>query len=344
MAGRPPWHGSAAEQADAILSQGVRTVAAFHTIAGHELQRLDKPSRATCSCAATTPMRRRWWARSCGHPRSPLGGLRRAVHGAHRRDHDRPAGLREPHVQGARRGVPHRGARRVGRSALVSAEGELVRIDDTSLFVVERGAGHPVIVLHGGPGLDHHEFADYLDPLTDEFRLLLVDQRANGRSERSPESTWTLERMARTDHAGEGDAPGPHAVLGHSYGAFVALQNAVDTRYGDADDRERRCPVHEVPGGGRDQPRRVRAQALREQVIASWAREPDVTTPEGVRAADGRAVPVPLRRPARPPHRGLSGADLTDRLRAGHASRVLRERYGGIEVEDRLGDSRSQCW
>jgi 8-hydroxy-5-deazaflavin:NADPH oxidoreductase len=38
-----PWHGSAAEQADAILSQGVRTVAAFHTIAGHELQRLDRP-------------------------------------------------------------------------------------------------------------------------------------------------------------------------------------------------------------------------------------------------------------------------------------------------------------
>src|SRR6185503_20591895 len=38
-----PWHGSAAEQADAILSQGVRTVAAFHTIAGHELQRLDEP-------------------------------------------------------------------------------------------------------------------------------------------------------------------------------------------------------------------------------------------------------------------------------------------------------------
>jgi proline iminopeptidase len=78
----------------------------------------------------------------------------------------------------------------------VSVDGELVRIDDTSLFVVERGTGYPVIVLHGGPGLDHHEFADYLDPLTDEFRLLLVDQRANGRSERPPESTWTLERTS----------------------------------------------------------------------------------------------------------------------------------------------------
>ena len=38
-----PWHGSAAEQADAILSQGVRMVAAFHTIAGGALQELENP-------------------------------------------------------------------------------------------------------------------------------------------------------------------------------------------------------------------------------------------------------------------------------------------------------------
>ena len=36
-----PWHGSAAEQADAILSQGVRMVAGFHTVAGGALQDLD---------------------------------------------------------------------------------------------------------------------------------------------------------------------------------------------------------------------------------------------------------------------------------------------------------------
>jgi pimeloyl-ACP methyl ester carboxylesterase len=63
----------------------------------------------------------------------------------------------------------------------VTSAGELVRLDDTSLFVEERGAGPAVIVLHGGPGLDHHEFADYLDPLADGFRLLLVDQRSQGR-------------------------------------------------------------------------------------------------------------------------------------------------------------------
>lgn len=48
VGGRPwqvvrPWHGSAAEQADAILTQGVRMVAAFHTIAGGALQDLDHP-------------------------------------------------------------------------------------------------------------------------------------------------------------------------------------------------------------------------------------------------------------------------------------------------------------
>jgi len=38
-----PWHGSAAEQADAILTQGVRMVGAFHTIAGDALQDLEHP-------------------------------------------------------------------------------------------------------------------------------------------------------------------------------------------------------------------------------------------------------------------------------------------------------------
>lgn len=38
-----PWHGSAAEQATALLQAGVRTVAAFHTISGEALQDLDRP-------------------------------------------------------------------------------------------------------------------------------------------------------------------------------------------------------------------------------------------------------------------------------------------------------------
>jgi NADPH-dependent F420 reductase len=48
VGGRPwqvvrPWHGSAAEQAKAILDAGVRMVSAFHTIAGEQLNDLSRP-------------------------------------------------------------------------------------------------------------------------------------------------------------------------------------------------------------------------------------------------------------------------------------------------------------
>src|SRR5437588_2277788 len=108
----------------------------------------------------------------------------------------------------------------------MSGPGTSVRIDDCSLWVAERGPedGFPLIVLHGGPGLDHHEFGDYLDPIGERYRLLLVDQRAQGRSERAPAETWTLTQMAR-DVSSLATALGleRYAVLGHSYGAFVAL-------------------------------------------------------------------------------------------------------------------------
>jgi NADPH-dependent F420 reductase len=38
-----PWHGSAAEQAAAILGPGANVVAAFHTVSGEQLQSIDRP-------------------------------------------------------------------------------------------------------------------------------------------------------------------------------------------------------------------------------------------------------------------------------------------------------------
>ena len=37
-----PWHGSAAEQAEALLGKGVRMVSGFQTVSGEELQKLDQ--------------------------------------------------------------------------------------------------------------------------------------------------------------------------------------------------------------------------------------------------------------------------------------------------------------
>ena len=107
----------------------------------------------------------------------------------------------------------------------------MVPISDTRLFVSERGSqnNYPLIVLHGGPGLDHHSFGDYLDALTDHYRLILVDQRAQGQSEPASENTWTLSQMANDiNHLATALNLKSYAVLGHSYGSFVALQHAAE--------------------------------------------------------------------------------------------------------------------
>src|SRR5215218_4512866 len=106
----------------------------------------------------------------------------------------------------------------------------LVDVGDTRLHVTERGAGAlALFVLHGGPGLDHTMFGAYLDPLGDICRLLLVDERATGRSDPAPPETWTLAQQA-ADVEALAAALGldRYAVLGHSYGALLALQHAVD--------------------------------------------------------------------------------------------------------------------
>jgi proline iminopeptidase len=229
----------------------------------------------------------------------------------------------------------------------MTCPGTAVRIDDCSLWVVERGdpGGFPLVALHGGPGLDHHEFGDYLDPLTEDgIRLVLVDQRAQGRSETAPEVTWTLERMAQdVIMLALSLKLRRYAVLGHSYGAFVALQNAVDYP-GQA--------VATIVSGGVPSVRYLEGVGaaldafepadLRDQVAASWERESNVTTPEEVEALLHDQLPFHFRDPKDP------RIEEYERRSAGgvFSPSVLRHfanaSYGGIDLEDRLQDVTQQ--
>jgi proline iminopeptidase len=84
-------------------------------------------------------------------------------------------------------------------------------------------------VLHGGPGLDHTGFRPYLDPLGDEFRLLYVDERGQGRSERVDPATLSLDVFARDiDLFAEALGLERFAVLGHSFGAIITTKHAIE--------------------------------------------------------------------------------------------------------------------
>ena len=101
--------------------------------------------------------------------------------------------------------------------------------DGYRIFVEDVGDGFPVILLHGGPGLDHTTFRPWLDPLADEFRLLYVDERGQGRSDRVDPATLTLSAWARdVDLLAEALELERFALLGHSFGAIIATEHAIE--------------------------------------------------------------------------------------------------------------------
>jgi proline iminopeptidase len=130
------------------------------------------------------------------------------------------------------------------------------------------------------------------------------------------------------------------AALGHSYGAFVVLQHAVDHP------GEPRATIVSAGMASAHWLDRVDDElaafepiALREQVTSSWAREAEVRTEDDADALMTDQMPFHFRDP--------EGAPLAEYLRRTHgrgryAPDMIRhfavQHYGGIEVEDRLGD------
>jgi proline iminopeptidase len=101
--------------------------------------------------------------------------------------------------------------------------------DEVSLWIEGVGAGFPVFVLHGGPGLDHQHFRPWLDPLAGELRVLYVDERGQGRSERVEPASLSLDVFAKdVDLAAEALGLDGFAVLGHSFGAIIATHHAIE--------------------------------------------------------------------------------------------------------------------
>jgi proline iminopeptidase len=56
------------------------------------------------------------------------------------------------------------------------------KLNGTELFLSIKGKGETIIILHGGPGLNHSYFKPHLDELEKKFRVVYYDQRASGQS------------------------------------------------------------------------------------------------------------------------------------------------------------------
>ena len=102
-----------------------------------------------------------------------------------------------------------------------------MQIRDVSLHVEVVGHGDPLLLMHGGPGLDHVSLTPFRE-LAGRHTVILYDHRCNGRSTGAPVTTMTCEDLtADADALREVLGFERWAVLGHSFGGHVALEYAL---------------------------------------------------------------------------------------------------------------------
>jgi proline iminopeptidase len=104
---------------------------------------------------------------------------------------------------------------------------ETVTADDgVRLWAARSGRGEPLVLCHGGPGL-WDMFTDVSALLADRATVVRWDQRGCGRSQRCA-GPWTLERfVADLDSVRRHFGLRRTALLGHSWGAQLALSHAL---------------------------------------------------------------------------------------------------------------------
>lgn len=106
---------------------------------------------------------------------------------------------------------------------------EHIPIGDTTLYVRRIGAGNPVFVIHGGPGLNHNYLLPYIDDLSHSNELIYYDQRYCGASESNldPNKIVVSEFVEDIERLRKQLGYNQISIIAHSFGAHLAFRYAV---------------------------------------------------------------------------------------------------------------------
>ena len=108
-------------------------------------------------------------------------------------------------------------------------EGRFIEVDGVRLHYTDRGAGRPVVLLHGN-AVSGHDFdtSNVVDQLIRTNRVIVFDRPGFGHSERPRGRAWTAAQQADLLHKA---LVALHVrrpvVVGHSWGTLVALTLAL---------------------------------------------------------------------------------------------------------------------
>jgi proline iminopeptidase len=97
------------------------------------------------------------------------------------------------------------------------------KINGTNLFIAIHGKGEYLLVLHGGPGLNHHYFLPHLNSLEKKFAVVYYDQRACGKSDVPSADSISIKFLVDDIEAIRTELKIEKLnILAHSWGAVLA--------------------------------------------------------------------------------------------------------------------------
>lgn len=106
-----------------------------------------------------------------------------------------------------------------------------IKYENGYLFVHVYGKGEPVILLSGGPGNSYKQVEQTAIALSDQYKVILPEQRGTGRSIPTPFDSTTINHKAAQDDItriirwlNQQQA----IIVGHSWGGRLALSYACD--------------------------------------------------------------------------------------------------------------------
>ncbi|MBO3698191.1 alpha/beta fold hydrolase [Roseivirga sp. E12] len=107
-------------------------------------------------------------------------------------------------------------------------EGTL-KINGSDVFYKTMGDGEPLLVVHGGPVLDHSYLLPHFKELSKDYKLIFYDQRAAGKSSLNVDATtMTLDGFAEDiEILRETLGLAKINLLAHSWGGLIAMKYAL---------------------------------------------------------------------------------------------------------------------
>jgi proline iminopeptidase len=114
-------------------------------------------------------------------------------------------------------------------SAVFAQQEGFVDAHGVMIYYKALGQGDPLVILHGGPGADHSYFLPWVLPLARTHRILFIDERGSGQSQRLQDTAlYNVEAMVEdVEDVRVALNLGRISLLGHSYGGVLAQAYAL---------------------------------------------------------------------------------------------------------------------